>query len=109
MVKDADIAIDHAVVSALLIDNGKFLLVEEGRSGREGLYNLPGGHVEPTETLVAAVVREAKEETGYDIEVDGFMGVYQTLYPHINVSVPIFSAKVVGGSPAFTDEHPSHI
>lgn len=99
--------IDHAIVDILIVDNDTFLLVEEGKPGREGLYNLPGGHVEAGETLFDAAIREAHEETGYTVKLTGVVGVYQTIYPHINVSGPVFSAKIIGGDPVSTSEHPS--
>jgi 8-oxo-dGTP pyrophosphatase MutT (NUDIX family) len=100
--------LEHAVVDVLAIDkDGKYLLIEEGRPGREGLYNLPGGHVEPHETLFEAAIRETKEESGYDVELTGLVGIYQAIFPHINVSGPVFSAKVVGGEAATSAEHPS--
>lgn len=98
---------DHAVVDVLIVDGDKFLLVEEGKPGREGLFNLPGGHVEPHETLFAAAIREAKEETGYDIELTGLVGIYQAIYPNLNVSGPVLGAKVVGGKATPTPQHPS--
>lgn len=107
IMKQAEPQIDHAIVDVLITDGDKFLLVEEGKPGREGLFNLPGGHVEAGETLVDAALREAKEETGYDIKLTGVVGIYQAIYPHINVSGPVFSAKIIGGKPTPTNEHPT--
>jgi 8-oxo-dGTP pyrophosphatase MutT (NUDIX family) len=99
--------IDHAIVDVLIVDGNKFLLVQEGKPGREGLFNLPGGHVEAHETLFEAAVREAKEETGYDVELTGLVGIYQGIYPAINVSGPVFSAHIVGGAAQASAEHPA--
>ncbi|MCH2170085.1 NUDIX domain-containing protein [Myxococcota bacterium] len=41
-----------------------------------GCWGLPGGHVEPGESVVEATVREVLEETGYAIEVGRLIGVY---------------------------------
>jgi ADP-ribose pyrophosphatase YjhB (NUDIX family) len=99
--------LDHAVVDVLIIDDDKFLLVEEGRPERKGLFNLPGGHVKGNETLSAAAIREVKEETGYNVTLTGLVGIYQTIYPHINVSGPVFAGQIVGGRPTVSGDHPS--
>lgn len=98
---------EHAIVDVLIVDKSgqKFLLVEESKPGRGNRYNLPGGHVEVHETLFEAAVREAKEETGYDIELTGLVGIYQGIYKNLNVSGPVFSAKVIGGSATPSVEH----
>lgn len=41
-----------------------------------GCWGLPGGYVEPGESVVQATVREVMEETGYQIEVGRLIGVY---------------------------------
>jgi ADP-ribose pyrophosphatase YjhB (NUDIX family) len=41
-----------------------------------GCWGLPGGYVEPGESVVEATVREVKEETGYQVEVGRLIGVY---------------------------------
>lgn len=99
--------IDHAIVDVLIVKDNKFLLVEEGKPGREGLYNFPGGHVDAYESLFTAAVREVREETGYQVELTGVVGIYQAIYNQLNISGPVFSAKIVGGSPMFSAEHPS--
>jgi len=99
--------IDHAVVDVLIVDGDKFLLVQEGKPGRNGTYNLPGGHVEANETLFEAAIREVKEETGYDIKLTGLVGIYQSVFPHINISGPVFSGTIVSGTATTTAEHPA--
>jgi len=98
--------VDHAVVGVLVEQDGKFLLVRESKPGREGMYNTPGGHVEPYETLFESAIREVREESGYEIELTGLLTVHQTVLPHINVSGPVFAARVVGGSAQPTSDHP---
>lgn len=98
--------VDHAVVGVLVEQDGKFLLVRESKPGREGLYNTPGGHVEPHETLFESAIREVREESGYEIELTGLLTAHQIILPHINVSGPVFAARVVGGSAKPTAGHP---
>jgi len=51
-------------VGAVVIRDGKVLLVERGRAPGKGLWAIPGGSVELGETLQAAAEREILEETG---------------------------------------------
>jgi 8-oxo-dGTP pyrophosphatase MutT (NUDIX family) len=62
-------------VAAIAETDGRFLVVEE-RINRRLLFNQPAGHVERGETLLAAVVREAREETAWRFEPEALVGVY---------------------------------
>ncbi len=62
-------------VAAIAETDGRFLMVEE-RINRRLLFNQPAGHVERGETLLAAVVREAREETAWRFEPRSLVGVY---------------------------------
>ena len=66
---------DVTVASVVACD-GRLLLVEERIEGRRVL-NQPAGHLDPGESLVEAAVREALEETGWDIRLESFIGAYQ--------------------------------
>jgi ADP-ribose pyrophosphatase YjhB (NUDIX family) len=62
---------DRPVVSvgAVIIDAGRVLFVKRGQAPLQGEWSFPGGVVELGEALEAAVAREAREETGLDVEV----------------------------------------
>jgi 8-oxo-dGTP pyrophosphatase MutT (NUDIX family) len=72
----------HVTVAAVVVRDGKFLLVEEGVGGRSVL-NQPAGHWEAGETLFEAVVRETLEETGWDVEPTALLGVYEYEPPEL--------------------------
>lgn len=61
-------------VGAIVIDKGAILLVKRDREPAKGLWSLPGGRVELGETLREGLVREVREETGIDVDVDGLIG-----------------------------------
>ena len=59
---------------AVAVDHGLLLLVKRGTDPGKGLWSLPGGRVESGESVVAAVVREFKEETGLEGVCGSFVG-----------------------------------
>lgn len=76
----------NVTVAAIIEQDKKFLLVEEHTS--QGLkFNQPAGHLEANESLLHAVVREAREESAYDIEPQHLIGVYRW---HANASNTIY-------------------
>jgi ADP-ribose pyrophosphatase YjhB (NUDIX family) len=62
---------------ALLKKDDKFLLVQEGSGRIQGLWGLPGGGVKDGETHEETVIREAKEESGYEVSVIKKVGNYR--------------------------------
>lgn len=62
--------------SIMLEDEGKLLLVQEADPEIYGRWNQPAGHLEPGETIFDCAVREAKEESGYAVELTGLQAVY---------------------------------
>lgn len=65
----------RVTVSAVTQREGRFLLVEEDVRDRIVINN-PAGHLENDETLIEAVVREVREETGCSFQPEGFTGIY---------------------------------
>lgn len=61
---------------AVIVDDGKVVLLERDHPPFEGRWVLPGGLVEPNETAREACIREAKEEVGLDVTVVDFVGLY---------------------------------
>ncbi len=63
-------------VDALILFDGKLVLVKRKNPPFKDRFALPGGFVELGETIEEAAVRESKEETGLDIEIIKLLGVY---------------------------------
>ena len=66
-------------VGGIVLDKGALLLVRRDREPARGQWSLPGGKVEAGESLREAVVREVREETGIDVDVDGLIGVAERI------------------------------
>jgi 8-oxo-dGTP diphosphatase len=56
-------------VGALIVHEGKLLIVKRGVEPAKGKWSIPGGAVELGERIRDALVREVKEECGLDVEI----------------------------------------
>lgn len=64
-------------VAAILERRGRFLFVEERDGEGPRVLNQPAGHVEEGESLIDAVIRETREETGLAFTPTHLVGIYQ--------------------------------
>lgn len=71
----------HSSVATIVEKDGLFLMVEEADAGRT-VFNQPAGHLEEHESLFEAALRETLEETGWEVELTDFLGLYH--YPAPN-------------------------
>ena len=88
------------------------LLLQEGGKLAHGLWALPGGHVDPGESFEQAAIREALEESGYNVVLGDVL--YQTELPAVDykgapedtgqIALTVFTAKIVGGVLTKDDE-----
>lgn len=65
----------HVTVAALIKQNDRYLMVEEGNP-EDSVFNQPAGHIEAGESPYSACVREVLEETGWQAEPKHLIGVY---------------------------------
>jgi 8-oxo-dGTP diphosphatase len=94
----------------LLEQDNKFLLIQESKADCRNTWFLPGGRASPDESILRTAVREAKEETGMDVELTGPLYVDQALgrmpADGGNRIRFVFLGKAVGGALKQTeDEH----
>src|SRR5919109_2274177 len=67
-------------VGGVVVQDGQALIVKRAHEPRKGEWSLPGGIVELGETLVEALKRELKEETGLDVEVGEVVEVFDRIH-----------------------------
>jgi len=68
-------------VDAIIVHNGKFLLLKRNNPPVKGEWWLPGGRIRKGEQLEGAVKREVREETGLECNVIRQVGVVN--YPQL--------------------------
>ena len=66
-------------VGAIIVRNGKILIVKRKSEPGKGRWSVPGGLVELGETVGQTVVREVKEECNLNVEVDRLIDVVDSL------------------------------
>ncbi len=66
-------------VGALILRGDEIVLVERGKEPLIGLWSLPGGAVETGETLIEALRREVREETGLEIEAGPVVEIFERI------------------------------
>ncbi len=84
--------------AVVIVQDGKILLVKRAIEPKKGLWSLPAGFVEIDETVRACAVRELKEETGLDVELDGLIDATSVFDdPRYVCLLIVFSGHVLGG------------
>ena len=90
-------------VLCLIHRENQYLLQDRIKNDWRG-YTLPGGHIEPNESIVDAVIREMKEETGLTIRNPKLCGVKQFPIENGRYIVFLFSADEFTGELVSSDE-----
>ncbi len=75
----------------------RVVLVRRGVEPKRGLWCLPAGYVEADERAEEAAVREVREETGLEVELDGMLGVYTFGHEPPTGVLILYAAHTVGG------------
>ncbi|MCX7608440.1 MAG: A/G-specific adenine glycosylase [Anaerolineales bacterium] len=90
----------YTVTAAVIRRNGRVLLAQRPSRGLlGGLWEFPGGKVEPGESLPEALRREIREELAVDIQVGAPLGVYRHAYTHFRITLHAFLCSLDVGEP----------
>jgi 8-oxo-dGTP pyrophosphatase MutT (NUDIX family) len=94
------------VAFVYLSQDEKILLLQEGGRLSKGLWCFPGGHVDEGESFEEAAIREAKEESGYQVILDNI--IFNSIIPKTEylgnstdteeVELIIFKGIITGGA-----------
>lgn len=87
----------YIVAGVVVKQDGKYLLVQENAPGEKihGLWNFPAGRVAQGDSIERTAVKEAQEESGYEVELIRKLGIWQD-----NTETPpkhAFEARIIGG------------
>jgi 8-oxo-dGTP diphosphatase len=86
------------VVAAIIRRDGQILITQRhGNVHLGGMWEFPGGKVEPGETLEAALQREIQEELGIKVRVDEEFFLIDHDYPTKSVRLHFFNCTIVAG------------
>ena len=90
----------YDVTAAVVRRNGRILITQRPFGGRlGGLWEFPGGKVEPEETLPRCLRREIQEELGFRVKVGEFITSIDHAYTHFKITLHAFECTVVSGEP----------
>lgn len=99
---EKEIVKTSVVAGVVIKKDGKYLLVQEKQPKAYGLWNFPAGRVDVGDTIEETAVKEAKEETGYDVELVKEIDIFQE--SAIESSKHAFEAKIMGGELKFPED-----
>ena len=84
-------------VGAVVVVDEELLVIRRGHGPGAGEWSIPGGRVEPGETLAEAVVREVAEETGLEAVCGSLIGYVERIHDDRHFVVLDFHATVLQG------------
>lgn len=91
-----DVIMTFTVAGVVIKRDDTYLLVQEKKQKVNGLWNLPSGKVENGFTIEETAIKEAKEETGYDVKLLYLIDIF-----HSDAESPVghaYAAEIIGGN-----------
>lgn len=94
------------VVASIIHQDGKILATQRGYGDFKGLWEFPGGKIEPGETPEEALRREIREELNIDISVEKHICIVEHDYPNFHLTMHCYWCSIVQGE-LVLNEHQS--
>ncbi len=100
---------ENRIVAGIINISDKILFIERVKEPFKGTLIMPGGKVEPGETLDAALDREILEETGLSVKEKRQVGFYDEIVLHNRIAthrhlITLYLVSSYSGSPRESDE-----
>lgn len=86
------------VVAAVILKAGEYFATQRGYGEFEGLWEFPGGKIEPGENCDEALKREIQEELGVNIAVDEFLCTTDYDYPSFHLTMHCYLCSIESGN-----------
>ena len=94
----------NVVAAVIQNDDGKILIDQRNlKKSQGGLWEFPGGKIEPNESREEAIVREIKEELTIDIDVEGYLAERIFNYPDKDVNLIAMKCRILNGDIKLTE------
>ena len=92
-------------VTAAIIEKDNKILIARRKEGKKlaGLWEFPGGKVDPGETPEECLRRELFEEFGIDTEINDFICSSEYTYPHGAIELLVYKVTYISGEFHLTD------
>lgn len=85
------------VVAAIIHKDGKYFATQRGYGEFEGMWEFPGGKIEPGESREVALKREIQEELGVDIIIENMLCTTEYDYPSFHLTMHCYLCSVASG------------
>ncbi len=86
------------VVAAVIADGGRIFATQRGYGEFKGMWEFPGGKMEPGESREEALMREIREELETEVRVGELLCTVEYDYPSFHLTMHCFICSVVSGN-----------
>ena len=85
------------VVAAIIQRDGAYFATQRGYGEFDGMWEFPGGKIEPSESREVALKREIQEELGVDIAIEELLCTTEYDYPSFHLTMHCYLCSIASG------------